>query len=264
MTEIGQYRPRAARTRGPSFLLMAVGGLAAIIIAGQPWYEVPGTEVSFSGKDITGGLAQALPVVVLVGALLMLTLRTLGRRIVGVVVALAAIGMGWTGLVPNEPGSSEVLSKVRQQTLRSVSDTHEVGWSFGYGAAAALAFCGALTMVLHAHHWPRRSDRFSRGQVPDVALAGRAVRHGSADSSAASEPDDIWKAIDAGHDPTDPDGAAVTDPDGADDAGTDNTEIDAAETGPPGAGSADAVAADRTGPRRSEHDRLGREQQPPE
>lgn len=261
MTDTGQYRSWAARTRGPAFLLMAIGGLAAIIIAGQPWYDVPGTEVSFSGKDITGGLAQALPAVVLAGALLMLTLRTLGRRIVGVAVALAAVGMGWTGLVSNEPGTSEVLSKVRQETLRSVSETHEVGWSFGYGAAAALAFGGALMMVLHAHHWPRRSDRFSRRQVPNVVLAGRAGPNVSPDDSAASDTDDIWKAIDAGNDPTDPDG----DSDGADagpaedTAPTGSTATDTAGGGRSGAKRADAATTDRPVPDSTEHHRPDRE-----
>lgn len=202
------------RTRGPAFLLMAAGGLAAVILGGQSWYTVPGIDVSFSGKDATGGLAQVLPAVVLAGALLMLTVRTLGRRIVGVLVGLAAIAMTGMGLFPRQPGAGEVASKVRQATLRDAGQLHLQGWNFGYAAAGLVALAGAVLMVLFAHRWPRRPDRFTRNYVAPGRLG--SGDDGSGESASASrtgvspadgpEPDGdaIWKAIDAGQDPTDP------------------------------------------------------------
>lgn len=223
-----------ARTRGPAFLLMAVGGLAAIIIGGRPWYQVPGIDVSFSGKDVTGGLAQALPVVVLAGALLMLTVRTLGRRIVGIVVGLVAIAMTAIGLFPSAPGSGEVVSKVRQQTLTKVGNVQPQAWNWGYAAAGLLVLAGALLMVLYAHRWPRRADRFTRNQTvptatPGTEKPGSSHRGASPDTAAGStnpatpegadlDPEEIWKAMDAGRDPTDP----GPEDDAWDDAGTAN------------------------------------------
>lgn len=208
----GTSPSRRAQTRAPAFLLLAAGGVAALIIAGQSWYHVPGIDVHFSGKDVTGGLAQALPGVVLAGALLMLTLRTLGCRIVGIVVGLAAIGMGWTGLIPQQPGAGEVASQVRQTTLRDVGQLQTVGWNFGYAGAALLALAGAVLMVRYAHWWPRRSDRFARPQAVANSAAGtgaRTRRSVSTKPANAADPtaeaDDIWKAIDIGQDPTDPD-----------------------------------------------------------
>ncbi len=211
-----------ARTRGPAFILMAAGGLAAIVIGGRSWYKVPGAGVSFSGGDVTGGLSQTLPVVVLAGALLMLTLRTVGRRIVGVAVGLDALGIVAVGLFSGRPDSSQVTHKVRQVTLGNVGHLTAQPWNFGYAAAGLLAFAGALAMVAYAQRWPRRrSDRFARNQNQpgatigqDAARADPVANHEVAGEPATTkpgggtdpntDPDAMWKAIDAGVDPTDP------------------------------------------------------------
>lgn len=205
--------PWTGRTRGPAFLAMAAGGLAAVILGGQSWYSVPGMNVSFSGKEATGGLAQVLPAVVLAGALLMLTVRTLGRRIVGVLVGLAAIAMTGMGLFPQQPGAHEVSSKVRQATLRNAGQLHLQGWNFGYAAAGLLALAGAVLMVLFAHRWPRRPDRFTRssaaGTRPGTGADGSrgtaaTTGPGASGDGTETDHDELWKAIDAGQDPTDP------------------------------------------------------------
>jgi hypothetical protein len=202
-------------------MLMAAGGLAAIIVGGRPWYTVPGVDVSFSGTDVSGGLSQALPAVALAGALLMLTLRTVGRKITGVVVGLDALGIVAAGLFPGRPDRSEVTEKVRQTSLGHVGHLVSQPWNLGYAAGGVLVLAGALAMVLYAHRWPRRPDRFARNPGRAGIGAGRgaagtdraehtddAGRPAPTKPGAGSDPntdtDAIWKAIDAGIDPTDP------------------------------------------------------------
>ena len=67
---------------------LAMGGLLAVIVSAQPWWraKADGADVAFTGTDASAGLTQALAVVVLAGTLLALTLRSRGRRILGVVL----------------------------------------------------------------------------------------------------------------------------------------------------------------------------------
>ena len=60
--------------------------------------------MKFSGTQATGGLSQALAIVALAGTLLMLALRTRGRRVIGALLLLVGVGLavvGGLGLQPS-------------------------------------------------------------------------------------------------------------------------------------------------------------------
>jgi uncharacterized membrane protein (TIGR02234 family) len=176
------------RTPTIAFALLVGGAAAMVITAAVPWYEANGI-VSFSGTDSTGGLAQALSVAILAGALLMLTLRSTGRRIVAGVVAaigvLAACALPW-----RRPSRAEVVAELRKQTLTDSFQLSLTGGSIGYALAALLVVSGAVLVLLRAQRWPGRADRFKR------------PTDSAAESADQRDPAAIWKAIDAGHDPT--------------------------------------------------------------
>lgn len=170
-------------TPRPHVLLLSAG-LVALILAHQGWWTVTaeGAVVSLTGAEASAGLAQALPVVALGGLLATLTLGSLGRRVVGVLVALAFGGVAALGLAHPAPSEAEVLDR-----LRTVSLADEfglvAGWvPWAYAAAGVLGVLASAWLV-----------------AAPVTNASRSVRERPAQ---VADPADSWKAMDEGIDPT--------------------------------------------------------------
>lgn len=193
---------------------LAVGGLLAVIVSAQPWWraQADGADVAFTGTDASAGLTQALAVVVLAGTLLALTLRARGRRILGVVLAVAGVGVVIVVAIRLRPSAANVRTRLREVSLADEYALVGTAWPWIYAVAGVLVVGGAVLMVLKAGQWPLRSDRFQRG------TGGVAV-----DSVDEAEPAALWKAMDAGIDPTAPPDATS--------AGEDDTMGVSTETG---------------------------------
>lgn len=184
-------RSAAAGGRTPAFALLVLGAVAVVAMATVPWYYVD-SRTRFSGTAITGGAAEVLGVVVLAGALLMIALRTTGRRVVavviGVIAVLAVIFLPW-----QRPDADEVLAELRKHSLSDTYALHLTGGSLGYLVSWLAVLAGAVLVVLYAHRWPQRAARFERNAVRTGIPVGP---DGEPDAAA------IWKAIDSGQDPT--------------------------------------------------------------
>lgn len=188
------------RPRALSFGGLLLGGGLAIVAASQPWWRAVGEGVSvkFTGTDATAGLSQALAVVVLAGTLLILALRARGRRLVGVLLALTGVGIAVVGALRLRPSPEAVRTQVRAVSLIDQFALQATGWPWIFAGAGALVVLGATTTALTAPRWPSRAGRFERTEVPVRPVA------------AEDEPSDVWKAMDAGLDPTaDPAGDAT-------------------------------------------------------
>lgn len=182
----------ASRSRLLSFVALLVGGGLAVVAAAQPWWRAVGDGVSttFTGSQATAGLGQALAVVVLAGMLLMLVLKARGRRIVGVLLGLVGIGVAVVGLIRQQPTPDAVRTQVREISLVDQFELQPTTWPWVYAVAGVLVVAGAVLTVVTARRWPRRADRFERSETVTHAVA------------AEDEPIDVWKAMDAGLDPT--------------------------------------------------------------
>lgn len=170
---------------------LAVGAVLALVAASRAWWRAAGTgvSVSFPGTEATGGLAQALALVVLAGALLGLVVRSRGRRVLGVLLALAGAGVVVLGVLRPRPSSSTVQSRVLQVSLADQFALVGTPWPYVYAAAGALVLAAAVLMTATAARWPTRAARFER----------------SPGAAAAVDPDDpatLWRSLDAGVDPT--------------------------------------------------------------
>ena len=187
---IGEPRPARSRTIG--FGLLVLGAVAVIATAAVPWYTVD-ARTRFSGTAITGGAAQALGVAVLAGSLLMISLRSKGRRIVaalvGVIGILALIFLPW-----QQPDSVEVFAELRKHSLADSYQLQSTGGSIAFLVSWLAVLAGTVVVLLYAHRWPQRASRFERNR------SGKP-----SPGSPDGEPDAgaLWKAIDAGEDPTD-------------------------------------------------------------
>lgn len=167
-------------------LLIAAGG--GLLIATRSWWLIhtDGVDVAMSGSASSGGLATVLALVVGGGVPLILILRRIGRRIVGVVVALAGVGMVLTGGFPSQPGVEQIRAELRQHTLADATGLSVTGWPTGYVVMGVIALLAAVLVVGTAGRWPVRADRFDRRRM-DVHT---------------DDPHEVWKALDAGVDPT--------------------------------------------------------------
>ena len=87
------------RSRALAFGCLLLGGGLALVGSAQPWWRAvgEGVVVKFSGTQATGGLSQALAIVALAGTLLMLALRTRGRRVIGALLLLVGAGIAVVG-----------------------------------------------------------------------------------------------------------------------------------------------------------------------
>ena len=169
---------------------LATAALTAVA-AGKPWFSanvdyklLPGVREPDRAADMP--LALALSLVVLAGWGAVLVTRGGVRRAMAAVALLSALGVVACAVaapftLPDQvrdnllPGSDDV----------SVSPT---GWFVASAVGAVLSVVALVVAWLRASAWPTMSSRYD----------APATRPTGADET------DLWKSLDAGHDPTDP------------------------------------------------------------
>jgi hypothetical protein len=133
--------------------------------------------LAWTNASVSQDLIRALALVALAGAVLILVLQVGGRRVVGLLLGVLGLAMATAAALLPEPA---------------------VPWRIGYASGGALVAFGGLLTMITSGRWPIPPDRFRRsegGASPDPA-----------------DPADLWRAMDAGLDPTvDPD-VRKTDP----------------------------------------------------
>lgn len=147
--------------------------------------------MTFSGAEATGGLTQALAVVLLAGILLVLVLKVGGRRIVAVLLTAVGIGVAVLGVVRQRPGGETVRTKMRLVSLADSYALTATPWPFVFALGGAVAVAGAALLWTGARHWPARPGRFDRGR-----------QQAAPSPSDADDPAVLWRTLDAGLDPT--------------------------------------------------------------
>jgi uncharacterized membrane protein (TIGR02234 family) len=179
-------------SRSTTFALLLLGGLAAVVSTAQPWWraEGGGAKVAFTGTEATGGLSQALAVVCLAGSLLVLVLRVRGRRVLAVLLALAGLGVLLVGALRRRPTGDAVRTKLAEVSLINQYAVSPTLWPWVFAAAGAVLTAGAVALLVGAPSWAATAGRFDRRAAVDPL------------ATAVDDPAGIWKAQDAGLDPT--------------------------------------------------------------
>lgn len=206
------------RFRTIAWLLLAVAAVAAFVTGGQPWWQAVTVSrtVAVSGTEAAAGLPQALAAVVAAGLLLSLTLRRWGRVVLGALLALTGVGAIVLGLAAPRPTDEVLANLVQQVTLDAVTDLRPDWGGYGFAAAGALAALGGVSLILASRNEPPRADRFRR---PDPAAR-------FASTGPEDDPLEVWRAMDAGQDPT-----AESDPGAAPEAPAGDEAIPGADHG---------------------------------
>ena len=179
------------RSRALAFGCLLIGGALALVGSAQPWWRAigGGVALSLSGTQATSGLSQALAIVALAGTLLMLALRTRGRRVIGALLLLVGVGLAVVGGLGLQPSVDAFRSEVREVSLADPFRLRATVWPWVFAVSGALVTIGAVLTIITSGTWPARSDRLQPGSS-------------KAEVPAPEDPAELWKALDAGVDPT--------------------------------------------------------------
>jgi uncharacterized membrane protein (TIGR02234 family) len=176
----------------------ALAGALALVAGGQPWGEVtterpaplPPVVAVLSGAD-AAPLVPATGLVLLAAAVALLAVRSAGRVVVGLLMAVAGGVLAWSGI--------RALTGALDATVAGVptggTSTADVAavWPLLAAVAGVLGVAAGLLVVLRGRTWPGMGRRYERGQ--DAA----APRPAASDEDRAQT---AWKALDRGEDPT--------------------------------------------------------------
>lgn len=184
------------RSFGPALLLGLGGAVLAVVSAGQDWAtsrgDSAGVEVSaaVAGSD-TAPLALALSLVALAAWGALLVLRGRVRQVVAGLGLLAAAGVLATVVERFDGAQDDALAAVvARGATGDVFGTSLTGWYWATGVGALLALLGLVVAVLRARSWPAMGSRY------DAPATRREQQR------AEPTDQDLWRALDEGHDPT--------------------------------------------------------------
>jgi uncharacterized membrane protein (TIGR02234 family) len=181
------------RSFAPTVLLGLAGAGLAAVAASRTWARTDGRA---AGVKVTAGatgsesapLVLALALVALAAWGVVLVLRGRARQVVAV-VGLVAAGGAITALVDGHRAAEEAsLQAVLAQGAGSdVFVTSVTAWYWTTGVALLLTAVALVVAVRRARRWPAMGSRYD-------APAAR--------SAAPTTEQDLWRALDEGHDPT--------------------------------------------------------------
>ncbi len=180
-----------------------VGGSLAVLGAGRAWIVgsassgpgLPVIELAPTGREVAPGVV-ALALVALAGMPSLLGASRRLRVLIGVVVALAGVGITALALTT---GDGEAAAVNRAGAALGVSDPTITGlagsrWPWVTAGAGALVATGGLVISLRGVRWAGVGRRYD-------APTGPEQRHESGAGSPGAQ-HRLWEALDRGEDPT--------------------------------------------------------------
>ncbi|MFG2221682.1 TIGR02234 family membrane protein [Streptomyces sp. NPDC048644] len=196
--------PRSARrSLAAALLLGAAGAGLALLASGRTWAR--GTAVlaqgdlprTVSGTDVTG-VPGALAVVGLAALVAVFAVRRVGRYAVAALLALSGLGIAVAAALGNSD-TAALREKAATAVGLSGTDVHHVThtlWPWVAAAGGVLLLIAGLLALFRGRHWPAMSGRYER-----TADGARGPRR-AAQAPDPDRPEEIWKSLDRGEDPT--------------------------------------------------------------
>ncbi|MEV4441401.1 TIGR02234 family membrane protein [Streptomyces sp. NPDC049577] len=194
-------RRAGRRSVGAALLLGAAGAALTLLAGGRTWAEGTAAVASgalpqqASGQDVTG-LPTALAVVGLAALVAVFAVRGAGRRIVSALLALSGAGVAAASATgASDTGAlEEKAAKVTGLAHAGIADVTHTAWPWVALAGGVLLFLAGLLALRYGSGWPAMSGRYER----DGAPRPRRVRT----APDPDRPEELWKALDRGEDPT--------------------------------------------------------------
>lgn len=199
----GPSAAEAGRRRSLAIALFlgAAGTALALVAGGRPWSQAvtaaaqDSVPLTVHGRDVTG-IPAALAVVALASLVAVFAVRRSGRVLVAAVMTLCGAAIVLTSVLGAydtaalEAGAAEATGLAGA----GIRDVTQTVWPWVSAAAGVLLLLAGLLALRHGRHWPAMSGRYERpGQ--SAGPTGRAP-------ADPDRPEEIWKALDRGEDPT--------------------------------------------------------------
>ncbi|MFF9868594.1 TIGR02234 family membrane protein [Streptomyces sp. NPDC013953] len=193
--------PGGRRSLAAALFLGAVGAAVVLLASGQTWSEgtvaVGGGSVPLdaAGGDVTG-VPTALAIVGLAALVAVFAVRRAGRLLVSLLLALSGAGAAAAAYLGASDGSAldaEAARTTGDAAARVAELTH-TAWPYVTAAGGLLLLLAGLLALRYGRTWPAMSGRYERDGSPRA----RGVRS----AADPDRPEDLWKALDRGEDPT--------------------------------------------------------------
>ncbi|MHC5700541.1 TIGR02234 family membrane protein [Streptomyces tirandamycinicus] len=192
---------RGRRSLAAALLLGAAGAAVVLLASGQTWAEgtaavgAGSVPLQADGRGVTG-LPAALAVVGLAALVAVFAVRRAGRVTVSALLALSGAGAAAAASL-GASDSAALDERARRTTgdTAAAADglTHTV-WPYVTGAGGLLILAAGLLALRYGASWPAMSGRYER--------EGGAPRGGRRPAADPDRPEELWKALDRGEDPT--------------------------------------------------------------
>ncbi|MEK8142655.1 TIGR02234 family membrane protein [Streptomyces sp. M10(2022)] len=207
---VPQSRARAAtapdsansrRSLAAGLLLGAAGATVVLLASGQTWAEgkaaVGGGTLPLTadGKDVTG-VPAALAIVALAALVAVFAVRRSGRRLVAGLLALSGLGAGVSAFL-GASDSAALDEKAAQTTgdaSAAIDALSHTAWPYVTAAGGLLILLAGLLALRYGSRWPTMSGRYERDGTPTPQDGPKPLD--------PDRPEDLWKALDRGEDPT--------------------------------------------------------------
>ncbi|MEV6807161.1 TIGR02234 family membrane protein [Streptomyces sp. NPDC051129] len=188
------------RSLAVALLSGALGVAVALLATRQRWAEGTATvaggafPLTAKGSDVTG-VPAALAIVGLAALVAVFAVRRAGRLLVSALLALSGAGTAAAALATASDSSAldEKAARVSGDSSATVAALTHTGWPYVAAAGGLLILLAGLLALRYGGRWPAMSGRYERG-------TDRPRR--TARPADPERPEEIWKALDRGEDPT--------------------------------------------------------------
>ncbi|MFI2912062.1 TIGR02234 family membrane protein [Streptomyces sp. PDY-4] len=189
------------RSLAVALLSGALGAAVALLATRQEWSQgtasvAGGTfPLTANGSDVTG-VPAALAVVGLAALVAVFAVRGAGRLVVAALLALSGAGTVVAAVLGATDSSAldEKAAEVSGDTSAAVGALSHTAWPYVAAAGGALLLMAGLLALRYGRLWPAMSGRYERNGA--VRPRRRPAR------VDPDRPEDLWKALDRGEDPT--------------------------------------------------------------
>ncbi|MDF3297052.1 TIGR02234 family membrane protein [Streptomyces tropicalis] len=199
--------PAGAGRRSLALALLcgALGAAVVLLASRQRWAGGTATvaggafPLTAKGSEVTG-VPAALAVVGLAALVAVFAVRRAGRVLVAALLALSGGGTVAAALMGATDGSAldDKAAQASGTTDATATALTHTGWPYVAAVGGALILLAGLLALRYGGRWPGMSGRYERTGAPRA----RTPRPVDPD-----RPEDLWKALDRGEDPTGPDPA---------------------------------------------------------
>jgi uncharacterized membrane protein (TIGR02234 family) len=204
----GQDAAAAARSRAArralalALLFGALGAAFALVASGQVWSHSTASfasshlPVRATGSEVTG-LPSALGLVGLAALVAVFAVRRAARALVAALLSLCGAGTLLSAVLNGGDAGplNAKAAKLSGIAQSGIDEVHVSAWPYLSAVGGLLLLCAGLLALRYGRGWPSMSGsgRYERG--------GRKPR-GAPMAVDPDRPEDLWKALDRGEDPT--------------------------------------------------------------